>query len=89
MRNVLLVTGEGEDRAQEGSGCQEVLFLELGAGHMCGFSLSEFIELHTNDVDTLLMEYSVPFSRSVVSDSLRPHEPQHAGPPCPSPTHIS
>ena len=26
------------------------------------------------------------FSRSVVSDSLRPHESQHARPPCPSPT---
>ena len=25
-------------------------------------------------------------SRSVVSDSLRAHEPQHARPPCPSPT---
>ena len=29
---------------------------------------------------------SVQFSRSVVSDSLRPHEPLHARPPCPSPT---
>ena len=29
---------------------------------------------------------SVQFSRSVVSDSLRPHEPQHARRPCPSPT---
>ena len=29
---------------------------------------------------------SVQFSFSVVSDSLRPHEPQHAKPPCPSPT---
>ena len=29
---------------------------------------------------------SVQFSRSVMSDSLRPHEPQHARPPCPSPT---
>ena len=28
----------------------------------------------------------VQFSCSVVSDSLRPHEPQHARPPCPSPT---
>ena len=28
---------------------------------------------------------SVQFSRSVVSDSLRPHESQHARPPCPSP----
>ena len=29
---------------------------------------------------------SVQFSRSVVSDSLRPHELQHARPPCPSTT---
>ena len=29
---------------------------------------------------------SVQFSRSVVSDSLWPHESQHASPPCPSPT---
>ena len=29
---------------------------------------------------------SVQFSCSVVSDSLRPHEPQHARPPCLSPT---
>ena len=29
---------------------------------------------------------SVQFSCSVVSDSWRPHEPQHARPPCPSPT---
>ena len=29
---------------------------------------------------------SVQFSRSVVYDSLRPHESQHARPPCPSPT---
>ena len=28
----------------------------------------------------------VQFSRSVVSDSLRPHESHHARPPCPSPT---
>ena len=28
---------------------------------------------------------SVQFSRSFMSDSLRPHEPQHARPPCPSP----
>ena len=32
-----------------------------------------------------LSYYSIQFSRSVVSDSLRPHEPQHARPPCPSP----
>ena len=32
------------------------------------------------------MIQSVEFSRSVMSDSLRPSEPQHARPPCPSPT---
>ena len=29
---------------------------------------------------------SIQFSRSVMSDSLRPHESQRARPPCPSPT---
>ena len=29
---------------------------------------------------------SVQFSRSVVSNSLQPHESQHTRPPCPSPT---
>ena len=32
------------------------------------------------------MEYSVQFSHSVMSYSLRPHELQHARPPCPPPT---
>ena len=31
-------------------------------------------------------EDSDQISRSVMSDSLRPHESQHARPPCPSPT---
>ena len=33
-----------------------------------------------------LPDLSVQFSYSVVSDFLRPHESQHARPPCPSPT---
>ena len=33
-----------------------------------------------------MISSSVQFSRSVVSDSLRPHESQHARPPCTSPT---
>ena len=33
-----------------------------------------------------LWHCSIQFSHSVVSDSLRPHESQHARPPCPSPT---
>ena len=37
---------------------------------------------------TIVYQYvnSFQFSRSVVSNSLRPHGPQHARPPCPSPT---
>ena len=34
----------------------------------------------------IFLSCSAQFSRSVMSDSLQPHEPQHAGPPCPSPT---
>ena len=34
----------------------------------------------------MLSKYSVQFSRSVVSYSLRPHGLQQARPPCPSPT---
>ena len=32
------------------------------------------------------LDHSVQFSCSVVSDSLRPHESQHARPPCPPPS---
>ena len=39
---------------------------------------------HSQSLSTQLG--SVLFSRSVVSDSLWPHESQHARPPCPSPT---
>ena len=35
---------------------------------------------------TLLHKTSVQFSRSVMSNSLRPHESQHTRPPCPSST---
>ena len=34
----------------------------------------------------VLFCFPVQFSHSVLSDSLRPHESQHARPPCPSPT---
>ena len=37
-------------------------------------------------LNILLFQYSVQFSRSVVSDSLQLHESQHARPPSPSPT---
>ena len=42
---------------------------------------------HLNSNRSTITRYcSVQFSRSVVSDSLWPHESQHARPPCPSPT---
>ena len=45
------------------------------------YSLKLIIEFRA-----LIRFSSVQFSRSVVSDSLRPRELQHAKPPCPSPT---
>ena len=42
--------------------------------------------IHILIQDTSWCFSSVQFSRSVMSDSLWPHEPQHTRPPCPSPT---
>ena len=52
---------------------------------MCPFSL--FL---TSSRFTVSLKINIPqsvsqFSRSVMSDSLRPHESQHSGPPCPPP----
>ena len=41
---------------------------------------------YDNTLLNLLVTDLVQFSRSVVSDSLQPHEPLHARPPSPSPT---
>ena len=45
-----------------------------------------FITYKFKCVNYKLVISSVQFSCSVVSDSLRPHELQHARPPCPSPS---
>jgi len=58
------------------------------------WSASESWSLHTSTQSAHLApsslshlpSSSVQFSHSVVSDSLQPREPQHARPPCPSPT---
>ena len=56
------------------------------------FSLWEsvyyFYVLKLKAISSIMLQshHSVQFSRSVVSDSLWPHESQHARPPCPSPT---
>ena len=52
---------------------------------IASFSFPWF-QLSTSVVLTVFQFSSVQFSRSVVSDSLRPHESQHTRPPCPSPT---
>ena len=44
------------------------------------------IQYHINLASKILQFSSVQFSRSIVSDSLRPHESQHARPRCSSPT---
>ena len=51
-----------------------------------GKVMSLLFNMLSTFVIAFLIKSSVQFSRSVVSDSLRPHEPQHAKPPCPSPT---
>ena len=43
-------------------------------------------DLHTVRTGHGTNQTSAQFSRSVVSNFLRPHESQHARPPCPSPT---
>ena len=45
---------------------------------MCGKRIQESLKVFQFS--------SVQFSHSVMSSSLRPHESQHARPPCPSPT---
>ena len=42
--------------------------------------------LYTFNVENLMSFSSVPFSLSVMSNSLQCHGPQHIRPPCPSPT---
>ena len=49
--------------------------------------LNQLLLIHVALLSHILLSISsVQFSCSVVSDSLRPHESQHARPPCPSPT---
>ena len=45
-----------------------------------------FYHIYEECIFSNLLYSSVQLSRSVVSDSLWPHELQHARPPCPSPT---
>ena len=55
----------------------------LGTQSLVSWHLIPRQALGLNSMRNLL---SVQFSRSVMSNSLQPHEPQHTRPPCPSPT---
>ena len=52
------------------------------------FSWAYSLYMFKRRLPVMIFKYSissVQFSHSVMSDSLRPHEPQYARPPCPSP----
>ena len=57
---------------------------------LCSLSITPQLSLMCSEFSALspiaITLSSIQFSRSLVSDSLPPHEPQHTRPPCPSPT---
>ena len=63
-----------------------IVFYLLGVKSFQGRVDADCIWLHFNLMTIGKTRCSVQFSHSEVSDSLWPHEPQHARPPCPSPT---
>ena len=70
-----------------------ILLFFLQFGKICKTLFISVIEWRKNLIIRVIWIHtskervsSVQFSRSVVSDSLWPHEQQHARPPCPSPT---
>ena len=69
---------------------QSVVHGLLGIFRTPGVSAKSKLFITIRGLLFLLLEFvvmvSVQFSRSVMSDSLRPHESHHARPPCPSPT---
>ena len=50
------------------------------------FNVYSLMSLLTTVIKAIAIFTSVQFSHSVMSDSLRPHGPQHAKLPCPTPT---
>ena len=84
--------GEGKGYPLHYSGLENSMDWTMGLQKV-GHNWAEFIYTFTNHVPFFVkpvgfsnINYSVQFSHSVMSNSLWPHEPQHARPPCPSPT---
>ena len=64
-----------------------ILLVSSGITILIGsFGLQRCIFLQLHQVVRKVQFSSIQFSRSVMSNSLQPHESQHARPPCPSPT---
>ena len=61
----------------------KVVFHETSPWCQKGWGL---LSQHVHGTSYIPTISSVQFSHSVTSNSLQPHEPQHARPPCPSPT---
>ena len=56
-------------------------------GREFGVTVKNLFNIELLQIDACLYLFSsVQFSHSVMSNPLRPHEPHHARPPCPSPT---
>ena len=68
--------------------CLQIVFTNENYMIRIHLFLNFSIGILTNDKNSSQVNIfsSVQFSCSVVSDSLWPHEPWHAKPPCPSPT---
>ena len=69
--------------------------LSLSEWHSLSYNVSQNPRIHSwhfflpcasYSIHPSIVFYILQFSCSVMSDSLQPHEPQHARPPCPSPT---
>ena len=71
-----------QDKAQSERECMKEL-QELGIERTDVIRVPE--KAGKEGAEAIHEERSVQFSHSVVTDSLRPHELHHAGPPCPSP----
>ena len=75
---------EGTEKNVNDGGCWLVYNSDKLAVPVIFFKEIPYIGIFIYEYNDFLC--SVQFSLSVVSDSLRPHEPQHTRPPCPSPT---
>ena len=89
-QTLLFMDSPGKNTGVDGHALLQGIFLTQGSNprlYVCCIGRWFFYrERHLGSPIVKVQFSSVQFSRSVVSDSLQPHESQHARPPCPSPT---